>query len=203
MAENLPPWAVLLSLLHYAGAARRIERQGIFKVHQELSDLAERLGRYMAEPCVDGMPRHFGDELLHAFPEESAKTVKLALAELEADGLVELSPVLGPHLPRVRTTAKLFIACDAAITGHNPVEDSVVLARMLIDDPKLGGHARNLETASGWNRRRFNPAFALVLPNVADGRVRKVIQPDYPALGMVLADEDIVQLQRYVQRHAQ
>jgi len=170
-------------------------------VHEGLSDLAQRLGRWMAEQCTDGLPGHFDDELLAAFPNEDRKAVGSALAELAADGLVELTPLIGPKLPRVRTTVELFIACDAAITGHDPVEDSVVLARLLLENPRLGGNARDLEQASQWERRRFNPAFALLIPCVADGRVRKSIQNEYPTMGVLIADEDIVELRRYVHRH--
>ena len=170
-------------------------------MHDDLSPLAQKMGRHMAEHCVDGLPGHFDDDLLIAFPDEDRTSISLALAELEAEGLVTLSRVLGPHLPRVRTTVELFIACDAAITGQDPVEDSVVIARLLIDKPKLGGNTRNLDQELGWERRRFNPAFALVIPNVAEGRVRRSIQNEYPTMGIILADEDIVQLRRYVQRH--
>lgn len=172
-------------------------------MYEHLSDLAQRLGRHMAEHSPKGLPTHFGDELLEAFPQESRKTLGLALAELEADGLVTLSHVLGPHLPRVRTTVELFIASDPAITGHDPVEDSVVLARLLLDQPELGGNARKLDEAAGWERRRFNPAFALLIPCVHDGRVRKSLQDDYPTMGILLADEDLVELRRYVQRNSQ
>jgi hypothetical protein len=139
---------------------------------------------------TDGMPGLFAEDLLEAFPDEKPSSIKSALAELEAEGLVELSHVIGPHLPRVRPTVDLFVACDAAITGHDPVEDSVILARMLIDDPELGGSAPAFEKASGWERRRFNPAFALIIPNIGDGRVREVIQPKYPSMGILVADED-------------
>lgn len=170
-------------------------------MHDDLSPLAQQLGRHMAEHCPDGLPGHFGEELLDAFPGEDRKSLGLALAELEAEGLVTLSRVIGRHIPRVRTTVELFVACDAAITGCDPIEDSVALARLLIDNRKLGGNARDLEQAAGWDRRRFNPAFALIIPNVADGRVRKSIQNDYPTMGILLADEDVVQLNRYIQRH--
>lgn len=170
-------------------------------MHDHLSPLAQQLGRHMAEQSTDGLPGHFGDELLEAFPHEDRKSIGLALAELQADGLVDLSPLIGPNLPRVRTTVDLFVACDAAITGHNPIEDSVVLARLLIENPNLGGRARELEQASHWERRRFNPAFALLIPCVAGGRVRKSVQNDYPTMGVILADEDVVQLRRYVDQH--
>lgn len=170
-------------------------------MYDHLSDLAQRLGMHMARGCTDGLRSHFGDELLEDFSDEDRRSLGVALAELEADGLVTLSHVIGPHLPRVRTTWQLFVACDPAITGHDPVEDSVVLARMLIEKSDLGGHAKRLEDATGWPRRQFNPAFALLVPYVADGRIRKPIQNDYPVMGFVLADEDLVALQRYVRDH--
>ena len=171
-------------------------------MYDHLSDLAQRLGMHIARGCTDGLRGHFGDELLDDFPDENRKSLGIALAELEADGLVTLSHVLGPHLPRARTTWELFIACDPAITGHDPVEDSVELARLLIENPDLGGNASRLVDAAGWPRRRFNPAFALLVPHIADGRTRKSIQNRYPVLGFVLADEDLVALQRYVRDHS-
>ncbi|WP_394654070.1 hypothetical protein [uncultured Sphingomonas sp.] len=171
-------------------------------MNYDLSDLAQRMGRWMAEQCTDGLPGHFGDDLTEQFPDEDRRSLGVALAELESEGMVTLSHLIGPKLPRVRTTVELFIACDAAITGHDPVEDSVVLARMLIEKPNLGGRASDLEAAAGWERRRFNPAFALVIPNIGDGRVRKVLQNDYPSMGVLVADEDVVQLRKYVQRNA-
>lgn len=155
----------------------------------------------MAERCGDGLPGHFGDELLEAFPDESGDTIRLALAELAAEGLVTLTSLIGRELPRIWTTVALFVACDAAITGQNPIDDSVILARMLLEDPGLGGNARDLEAASGWERRRFNPAFALIVPCIGEGRVRTPDRPDYPVMGILVADEDVVALRRYVHRH--
>ncbi|WP_132833450.1 hypothetical protein [Sphingomonas sp. PP-CC-3G-468] len=171
-------------------------------MQHDLSDLAQRLGRWMAEQCTDGLPGHFGDELAGSFPDDDLRSLGVALAELASEGLVQLSHVIGPHLPRVMTTVELFVACDVAITSHDPIEDSVELARMLIADPELGGRASDLEQATGWERRRFNPAFALLIPSIGDGRVRKVIQNDYPCIGVLIADEDVVQLNRYVRRYA-
>lgn len=170
-------------------------------MHEGLSELAQRLGRWMAERCDDGLVGHFGDELLATFPEESSETIAPALAELASDGLVTLTSLIGRKLPRIWTTVALFVACDAAITGQNPVDDSVILARMLVEDPGLGGNARDLEAASGWERRRFNPAFALIVPCIHEGRVRTPDQPDYPAMGVLIVDEDIVALRAYVKRH--
>jgi hypothetical protein len=168
------------------------------RMYDHLSQLAQQLGRFMAERCTNGLCRRFDDSILAHFPDENSRSIGLALAELEAEGLVSLSKAIGPKLPRVRTEVELFIACDPAITGHDPIEDSVELARMLSEKRELADRASDLEVASGWDRRRFNPAFALLVPLVAVGRVRKSIQNDYPTMGMILADEDVVALQRYV-----
>lgn len=169
-------------------------------MHDDLTPLARGVGAYLAEQCTEGMPKPFGDDLLAAFPQEDRKSLRLALAELEAEGLVTLRHLVGQHLPRVRPTVELFVAADPGITGHDPIEDSVIIARMLIEKPKRGS-ARDLEAETGWERRRFNPAFALVIPYIAPGRVRQAIQPDYPTLGVLIADEDIIQLRKYIQRN--
>jgi hypothetical protein len=170
------------------------ERERRAPMDDELSDLAQRLGRHMAEQSNDGMPSHFRDDLL---ADEEVAAVRSALAELKGAGLVTLDPLIGPKLPSVHTTLELFIAADAAITGHDPVEDSVVLARLLIDDPELG-HVPKLEEAAGWSRRRFNPALGLLMPLFPRGRYREVYQPDYPTLGLIIGEDEIVALRRYI-----
>lgn len=167
-------------------------------MHRDLDELAQALGRYMAGKCVDGLPGHFGDDLLEAVAGMGLRDVGRALSDLEAEDLVVLTPVIGAELPRVGTTVELFVACDAALTGHDPVEDSVKLARRLIEDPELGGRTADLEAAVGWERRRFNPAFALILPQVDEGRIRGGYQPGYPCPGVILVEQDVVRLRRYV-----
>ena len=168
--------------------------------YDHLSPLAQSLGAWMAAKCKNGLPEHFGDDLLEAFPDVDKRQLSQALAELKADGLIELSPVIGPHLPRVRTTYELFVAADPGITTHDPMRDAVVLARMLIDEPKLG-NTRELERAIGWERRRFNPAFGQLVPLFPKGRRRESIQNDYPTLGVIVGDDEIVALRRFVRQY--
>ena len=166
-------------------------------MYDHLSLLAQRLGRYMAEQCTDGLPGHFGDELLDAFPNESPQNLNIALSELKADNLVELTPVMNAKLPIVRTTYELFVATDPAITGSDPTVDSKTLATMLITNPELG-HVPDLEQAAGWPRRRFNPALGLLVQLFPKGRYREVIQNMYPTLGLLVGGDEIVALQRYI-----
>lgn len=169
--------------------------------YDHLGRLAQQIGAWMAGQCKNGLPGHFDDDLLDAFPEAALADVKLALAELKAEGLVELTPLIGPSLPRVRTTYALFVAADPGVTGNDPVRDAVVLARLLIDQPALG-NARQLEAASGWERRRFNAAFGQLMSLFPEGRRRTSIQNEYPTLGVIVGDDEIVALRRFVQRHA-
>lgn len=170
-------------------------------MYGELSNLAQRLGRHMAEQCTDGMPRHFRDDLLEAFPDEEVAALRSALAELKAAGLVTLHSLIGPKLPSVHTTYDLFVAADAAITGHDPREDSAVLAGLLIGDTSLG-HIPDLEKAAGWPRRQFNPALGLLLKIFPENRRRSVNQWDYPVLGLIVGDDEVIALQRYVKDHS-
>jgi hypothetical protein len=170
----------------------------IATTYDHLSPLAQRIGRWLAEQCVDGMPGHFGDGLLTAFADDERADIRLALSELKADGLVELSPLIGPKLPRIRTTYALFEAADPGITGHDPGQDAVVLARLLIEDPKLG-NVPQLESAAGWESRRFNPALGLLVPLFPPGRRRSPIQNRYPVLGFIVGPDEILELKRFIQ----
>ena len=167
-------------------------------MYEDLSPIAEQLGKHMAEQCADGLVGYFGENLLAAFPDEDLAAITGALSELEGEGLVELTRLINLTVPRVRTTLALFVACDAAITGQSPIADSVILARMLLADHDLGGNARNLEAATGWERRRFNPAFAMIVPCIGERRVRDAYQPNYPVLGVMVGEEDVATLQRYI-----
>jgi len=80
--------------------------------------------------------------------------------------------------------------------GWDTDADSIEIARLMLAEDT--GHAPELHERTGWTKRRFNPAFRLLLPMFPDGRVRKVLQPDYPSLGVVMADEDRAKLRRLV-----
>ena len=149
--------------------------------YDHLSPLAQKLGAWMARQCVDGLPAHVDEGLAKAFPGVEAKQINRAM-------------------PSVRTTIALFVAADPAITGHDPRKDAVLLARMMIENPRLG-NVRELEAAADWPRRRFNPAVGLLVPLFPQNRMRTPIQNEYPVLGFIVGDDEIVSLRRFVQSH--
>lgn len=170
-------------------------------MYDHLSPLAQRLGVWLANECTDGMPRGFGDELLEAFPEADLAALRAALAELRAEGLVELSGVIGPRLSRSRPTFRLFAAADPTATRQDPVRDAVIIARMLIQDPKKHGIIRDLDRDLGWERRRFNPALGQLIDLFPSNRRSGESQSDYPTRQLLVLDDEVIALQRFVKTH--
>jgi hypothetical protein len=170
-------------------------------VYDHLSPLAQRLGAWLATQCTEGMPRGFGDELLDAFPDADAAALRAALAELKAEGFVTLSGAIGPKLPRTRTTYALFAAADPTVTRQDPVRDAVIIARMLIQDPKKNGIVRDLDRDLGWERRRFNPALGQLLDLFPSKRRSNETQNDYPTRQLLVLDDEVIALQRFIKAH--
>lgn len=136
------------------------------------------------------------DALTAAFPEATARDLQDATAELEMFGLATVTKALGFPVRAITPTYALYALFDPVTLHTSPQADAVDVARAALDLDS--GDARELETHLGWPRRRFNPAFALLLTLVDDGRVRKVIQPDYPSLGFLIAAEERVRFKALV-----
>jgi hypothetical protein len=170
-------------------------------VYDHLTPLAQRVGVWLAKECTNGMSRGFGDELLEAFPEADLAAMGAALAELKADGLVELSGVIGPGLSRSRPTYRLFAAADPTATRQDPVRDAVIIARMLIEDPQKNGIVRDLDRVLGWERRRFNPALGQLLDLFPSNRRSNETQNEYPTRQLLVLDDEILALQRFIKAH--
>lgn len=165
---------------------------------EHLSRTAQDLGAWMTRQSSDGLPGHVDvEKMVAAFPDLDIKELKLALAELKAAGLIELSSAINRPVPSVRTTVALFDAADPAVTGYSPRKDAVVLARMIIENPRLG-HIPDLEKAAAWPRRRLNPAVGLLVPLFPPTRMRNPLQNAYPLLSFIVGDDEIITLKRFV-----
>ena len=80
--------------------------------------------------------------------------------------------------------------------GSSTEEDARALANLLLED-EARERTQTLHAASGWETRRFNPAFQALLRLIPDGRVSGEIQPDYPAWSLSLIPEDRAALRRF------
>ncbi|WP_322864796.1 hypothetical protein U5922_000520 (plasmid) [Aquicoccus sp. G2-2] len=162
----------------------------------ELSVLATSIGRWICNGSENGLPEHVDeDDLLAAFEAIEIKALEEALAELEMEGCVELSHAIGPKLPRIRATEDLFQVFDPIVMKSNPHHDAVALIDLVLEGDGAVDISE-LHQRSGLTLRRFNPAVALVLDEIGEGRVSRTYSPDYPARYFAMAAEDRVALKR-------
>jgi hypothetical protein len=138
------------------------------------------------------------DDLCKLLPEADPKVVDHAAFELSALGLVDIQRATGKQW-WLRLNQKFYEQVDHQVMGweSNTEDDARTLAGLLLEDEGRG-RTSVLHAASGWEKRRFNPAFQLLLRFIPDGRVSREIQPDYPSSSVFLLAEDKALLRRFV-----
>jgi hypothetical protein len=174
------------------------QHQDMLAPTETITGLAAELISRLAQECPDGMSTQDYDltDLCSLFPEADRQSLKDAVFDLKALGLLKSWDFIGGW--RIAIAEEAYAKVDPQVMGWDTEADSIQIARLMLANDT--GHAPELHEKTGWTKRRFNPAFRLLLALFPDGRVRKVIQPDYPSLGVVLADEDKAKLRRLVAR---
>lgn len=163
---------------------------------ETLTGLAANLIVVMLQECPDGMAgkEYQLDNLCVLFPKEEPSSVEAAVMDLKVLGLIDSRDWIGGSAFMLNDDA--YEQLDYQIMGWNTREDAIVVAQLMLSEET--GHAPDLHEKTGWDRRRFNPAFQLLLPLFPDGRIRGVMQPDYPKMGVVLIAEDLAALRRWI-----
>lgn len=162
----------------------------------ELGVLAISVGRWICDSSEKGLPEHVDEEnLLAAFEASEPRELEEALAELEIEGCVELSHVIGPQLPRIRATEDLFQVFDPIVMKTNPHVDAIMLIDLVLEGEGTKDIS-DLYDRSGLTLRQFNPAIAMVLDEIGEGRVSRTYSPDHPARHFATTAEDRVALKR-------
>jgi hypothetical protein len=162
-----------------------------------LSELAQALAVWLAKSSEKGLsdPISF-DTIQAAFPAEARRALEDAATELKLYGLVETSAAMGHPVRIVRPSYELFALFDPIVMGTSPQSDAVEIAQIALEVDH--GSARELEQRLEWSKRRLNPALALIVRLVDDGRVRKAIQPDYVTLGFVMSADERVRFRKLI-----
>ncbi len=166
----------------------------------DLSLLARRVGFWIAQHCADDWGLFVDMEaLLEVFSSCELRDLEDAVAELEAEGLISCSHVMSETLPYTRPLTELFVVFDPLAHGHNPIVDAAELAREAL---KGNGsiNVSDLHGTTGWPLRRFNPAIAIVISHVGEGRVSAESGTNYPSGYFCLVAEDRVALKRFLSR---
>ncbi len=96
----------------------------------------------------------------------------------------------------VRPTPDLFEQLDPQIMGWSPMEDARHLALLLLDDESRSTVAR-LHVASGWEKRRFNPAMQHLLRFFEAGQISRELQSDYPTSHVLVSGAPKARLRRF------
>jgi hypothetical protein len=164
-----------------------------------LSELAVRVGRWVAEQSTSGMDDFVDNDVLVAcFSDVAINEIDVAIAELSADGYVQSNRTMAHVLPTIRPTADLFATFDPLIGLGDPVADSLTLAEQILDRQCREFGVDHLHELSGWPRRRFNPALGLLVPLISEERASKEMQNTYPVNWFAVGPEEIVAFKRYV-----
>lgn len=166
----------------------------------QLSLLARKIGVWVAESCSDGRCNHVNlEELKATFAGISERELEEAIAELDTDGFVQVSRTLGGGLPHFRPTLDLYLTFDGPAFGRDPIADTICVAELALAGPD-SVNAENVFAQTGWDIRRFNPAFENVAAQVPDGRVSRAFGTQFTVSFFHCLAEDRVQIRRLISR---
>jgi hypothetical protein len=166
----------------------------------KLSLLSRKVGLWVARQCADGRRNHVDlDELKKAFAAESAGDLEEAIAELDTDGFAQISRMMGGGIPNFRPTLDLYLTFDGAAFGRDPIADTVTVAELALSGSD-NVNAESIFAQTGWDIRRFNPAFEHVAAQIPDGRVSRGHGTQFGAAYFMLLPEDRVRVKRLIGR---
>lgn len=166
----------------------------------QLSLFARKVGVWIAEHCSDGRCTHVNlEEFNAAFAENSENELEEAIAELETDGFVQMSRTMGGGMPHFRPTLDLYLTFDGPAFGRDPIADTVTVAELAL----AGSDSVNAEdvfSQTGWDIRRFNPAFEHIASQIPDERVSHSYGTQFSVSFFCLLSEDRVRVKRLISR---
>jgi hypothetical protein len=110
-------------------------------------------------------------DLIVLLPDEDPQAIQDAVFDLESLGLVEIVRTIGKHW-WLHLTQMFYEQVDHQVMGWNTYDDARTLAKLLLEDEARAATSK-LHEISGWDKRRFNPAFRALLNHIPDERISK------------------------------
>lgn len=185
---------------------------GVNNLNERVDDIDERTGvrtiqmtggtaataMFMIKHCPDGLAQEWTtiEQLCEVYPDLTKQELLDGLGDLESYGFIkEVSFISSPS--RYQLTEYAYEALDEPIMGWNTKADARELAMKVL---AMAGtiNVRALDEEMSWPRRRFNPALRLVVNFIEEGRVSKVIQPDYITAHFAVSNAERSELRRFV-----
>jgi len=164
----------------------------------QLSLLARKVAVWVAVQDPDGWRNLVDpDKLRDAFKENTETELEEAIAELQTDGFAEVSHTFGRGLPHFQPSLDLYLTFDGPAFGRDSIADTVTVAELAL----AGSDSVNAETIfaqTGWDERRFNPAFEHVASQIPDGRVSRASGTKFIVSFFHMLAEDRVRIKRFV-----
>jgi hypothetical protein len=164
-----------------------------------ITGTAASLAAALARAPGDGMrgrPRNLHD-LCDLLPDCEPANIEDAAFELADFGLVDIKRAIGKGNWWIQLPQQFYEQIDHQVMdwNSNTHDDARRLAELLLED---NGRQRTsvLQLASGWEKRRFNPAFRALLHYVLV--YSNEIQADYPSSSVVLTSDDRARLRRLI-----
>ncbi|MEQ8829851.1 MAG: hypothetical protein RLW87_08590 [Alphaproteobacteria bacterium] len=198
--QDRETWEQVVSERTNEHSDRLDEHEAQLSHKETISGVTAQLIAALAKDCPDGLGHEFYDldRLSGLLLDEDRQELEDAAFELEALGLVDFHrSINGPW--RLSLSPDFYEQVDHQVMDWATEEDAIALARLMLELDT--GNAPTLHEKTGWPKRRFNPALRYLLPLFPEGRVRRVIQPDYVTMGVALAPEDKAALRRLVKKH--
>lgn len=189
-------WQEAVSERTNENTARIEHHDDLLHPKETLTGATAALAQKLVQRCPNGLGLVYYEisDMCEMLPEHDREEIEDAAHELGVLGILSLRHHMNGWFASIATFA--YEQLDKQVLGWDTSEDAAHIARLMLEHKT--GHAPDLEKLTGWERRRFNPAFRVVIELFPEGRVRKVIQADYPSLGVLIAPEDRVRLKRFV-----
>lgn len=161
-----------------------------------IDGVAAQLAQVLSQHRPDGLGHeiYFLEDMEKLLPEAEPAAIEEAVYDLQGFGLLNVVETTAG--PRVVLNQAFYQQADHQVMGWDTRADAKVIAELMLSEDT--GHAPDLHEITGWSKRRFNPAFAMVVGLIPEGRVRQVHQPDYFVLGVVMAPADRAALKRSI-----
>jgi hypothetical protein len=163
----------------------------------KLSLLARKVAVWVALQDRDGR-RNFVDldKLRSAFQDHTEAELEEAIAELHTDGFAEVLRTSGGGLPHFQPSIDLYLTFDKPAFDHDSIADTVTVAELVLAGPD-SVNAETIFAQTGWNERRFNPAFKYVASQIPDCRVSREAGTKFIVSFFHVLAEDRVRIKRF------
>lgn len=162
----------------------------------DLSEFAIRLAHHIAHVSEKGLrdPIEWAIVAECFSPADREHMVEAAF-ELKQAGLLRVAGAMNvpDGISHVRAEYELYWYFDRDVFNYDINADVATLIRLILEDERRGD-AATLIACTNMTPRRFNPAFARIVEEIPEGRVRKSLQPDYCVAGILITPEDRVSL---------